>query len=110
MPRTKQSAPERPSCLCGCGETPKSRRAAFLPGHDKRFHDAIGAGEVGKRQLKAVAKLVNVLKPVKVVKNTSKKPRPCDVSCRYAHSNVCNCSCGGDGHFAGWLEILDVPA
>lgn len=31
---------ERPPCLCGCGEFPKSKTAKFMPGHDARYHAA----------------------------------------------------------------------
>ena len=27
-------------CLCGCGGTPKSAKARFVPGHDARYHAA----------------------------------------------------------------------
>jgi hypothetical protein len=42
---TTPPAPEasRPPCLCGCGETPKGRRARFLPGHDARYHASLRA-------------------------------------------------------------------
>lgn len=30
----------RPPCLCGCGGTPASKGAKFLPGHDARYHAA----------------------------------------------------------------------
>ena len=33
----------RPPCVCGCGGTPKGKKARFLPGHDARYHARIKA-------------------------------------------------------------------
>ena len=33
-----ETEPTRPPCLCGCGGTPKGKKARFLPGHDARYH------------------------------------------------------------------------
>lgn len=34
-----EAAPEAPRepCLCGCGETPKGKKARFIPGHDAQL-------------------------------------------------------------------------
>lgn len=34
-----EAAPETPRepCLCGCGETPKGKKARFIPGHDAQL-------------------------------------------------------------------------
>ena len=32
---------ERVSCLCGCGQTPKGKKAKFLMGHDNRLYGEI---------------------------------------------------------------------
>ena len=37
----------RAACACGCGGTPKSQKARYLPGHDAKHHAALNAG--GKR-------------------------------------------------------------
>lgn len=31
-------------CLCGCGLTPASKKARFLPGHDAKYHSALKGG------------------------------------------------------------------
>lgn len=33
---TKTETP-RPACRCGCGATPKGKKARFIPGHDARL-------------------------------------------------------------------------
>lgn len=33
----------RAACLCGCGETPKGKKARYLAGHDARHHAALKA-------------------------------------------------------------------
>ena len=46
---TKKDTAPRVACRCGCGETPKGKKARFIPGHDARLRGillrAIGAAE-----------------------------------------------------------------
>lgn len=42
-PKAKKEPAERAACLCGCGGTPKGKRARYCPGHDARHHAALRA-------------------------------------------------------------------
>ncbi len=89
-----------PPCTCGCGEL--TAGGLFRPGHDRRWHARLDAGQVDQADLDAIASQVKI-KPVKVTANTTAKPKPCNVDCQFALSARCSCGCGGANHFAGWL-------
>lgn len=52
--RAARSAAPLAFCLCGCGQTVRSRKAKFLPGHDRKLYSLLEKIEKGEQEEGAV--------------------------------------------------------
>ncbi len=94
-----------PRCACGCGE--QTRGGLWSPGHDGRLA-GVGARALSgdTNALRALAAVDPNHLPVGRPSDIEHNPEAsCDASCQFAHRSLCVCSCGGTGHFMGWVRI-----
>jgi len=95
-----------PRCACGCGTS--TRGGLWAPGHDGRMAGLGARALSGDRDaLGQIARHVSpnmlpVGRPTEIEHNPD---ADCDASCQFAHRQLCVCSCGGTGHYMGWVRI-----
>lgn len=94
-----------PKCACGCGES--TRGGLWAPGHDGRMAGLGARALAGDREaLVQVATTLDInALPTGQPEVEHNPEADCDASCQFAHRQLCVCSCGGSGHYMGWVRI-----
>lgn len=95
----------RPMCFCGCGL--QTRGGIWAPGHDGRVAGLGARAITGDTDaLRSLAALDPATLPTGGPGRIEHNPdAQCEASCQFAHRALCVCSCGGTGHYMGWVRI-----